>query len=114
MYFLLLYSPSLLNRLLHLCGGMQVTHHELAKRILAEKYSLAATWRRGGCIVCGFILGNSLRPDLYWLQYSCLFVDIINKYYFCIYTHIERFEIACSPRLNLFDQKYFENIKKMK
>ncbi|XP_077073930.1 large ribosomal subunit protein mL37 [Siphateles boraxobius] len=41
------FCPSLLHRLLHLCGGLQVTRPELAKRILAEKYSLAATWRRG-------------------------------------------------------------------
>ncbi|XP_067310185.1 39S ribosomal protein L37, mitochondrial [Pseudorasbora parva] len=41
------FCPSLLHRLLHLCGDLQVTRPELAKRILAEKYSLAATWRRG-------------------------------------------------------------------
>ncbi|KTG32233.1 hypothetical protein cypCar_00009738 [Cyprinus carpio] len=41
------FCPSLLNGLLQLCGGLQVTHSELSKRILAEKYSLAATWRRG-------------------------------------------------------------------
>ncbi|XP_051989717.1 39S ribosomal protein L37, mitochondrial [Xyrauchen texanus] len=41
------FCPSLLHNLLHLCGGLQVTHPELGKRILADKYSLAATWRRG-------------------------------------------------------------------
>lgn len=38
----------LMHRLLHLCGVLQVRHPGLAKRMLAEKYNLAATWRRGG------------------------------------------------------------------
>nr|XP_055058621.1 39S ribosomal protein L37, mitochondrial [Misgurnus anguillicaudatus] len=41
------FCPSLIHNLLHLCGSLHVTHPKLAKRILADKYSLAATWRRG-------------------------------------------------------------------
>ncbi|KAL6468315.1 hypothetical protein MHYP_G00239920 [Metynnis hypsauchen] len=41
------FCPSLLNNLLHLCGGLQVTHPGLARRMLADKYSLAASWSRG-------------------------------------------------------------------
>ncbi|TST47745.1 39S ribosomal protein L37, mitochondrial [Bagarius yarrelli] len=41
------YCPSLLNNLLHLCRGLQVSHPALAHRMLAEKYSLSASWTRG-------------------------------------------------------------------
>ncbi|KAA0719016.1 39S ribosomal protein L37, mitochondrial [Triplophysa tibetana] len=41
------FCPSLVHSLLHLCDSLQGTHPKLAKRILADKYSLAATWRRG-------------------------------------------------------------------
>ncbi|XP_067109519.1 39S ribosomal protein L37, mitochondrial [Osmerus mordax] len=38
---------SLMRNLLHLCGGLQVRHPALGRRILAEKYSPVATWSRG-------------------------------------------------------------------
>lgn len=38
---------SLIRNLLHLCGGLQMTHPALGRRILAEKYSPVATWSRG-------------------------------------------------------------------
>ncbi|KAI4882099.1 hypothetical protein NFI96_029430 [Prochilodus magdalenae] len=41
------FCPSLLHNLLHLCGGLQATHPGLARRMLADKYSLAASWSRG-------------------------------------------------------------------
>ncbi|KAK3534346.1 hypothetical protein QTP86_014258, partial [Hemibagrus guttatus] len=41
------YCPSLLRNLLHLCRGLQVSHPALAHRMLAEKYSLSASWSRG-------------------------------------------------------------------
>ncbi|XP_066508300.1 large ribosomal subunit protein mL37-like [Hoplias malabaricus] len=41
------FCPSLLYNLLHLCGGLQVTHPALSRRILAYKYILAASWSRG-------------------------------------------------------------------
>ncbi|KAG7319990.1 hypothetical protein KOW79_017133 [Hemibagrus wyckioides] len=41
------YCPSLLRNLLHLCRGLQVSHPALARRMLAEKYSLSASWSRG-------------------------------------------------------------------
>lgn len=41
------YCPSLLHNLLHLCRGLQVSHPALAHRMLAEKYSLSASWTRG-------------------------------------------------------------------
>ncbi|TRY87514.1 hypothetical protein DNTS_007080 [Danionella cerebrum] len=41
------FCPNLLHRLLHLCGNLQTQHPELAKRMLAEKYDVAATWSRG-------------------------------------------------------------------
>ncbi|XP_038574847.1 39S ribosomal protein L37, mitochondrial [Micropterus salmoides] len=41
------YSNTLLLNLLHLCATLQSTHPALGRRIFAEKYSLAATWKRG-------------------------------------------------------------------
>ncbi|KAL0965931.1 hypothetical protein UPYG_G00288130 [Umbra pygmaea] len=41
------YCGALLRNLLHLCGSLQTTHPGLGRRMLAEKYSLTATWSRG-------------------------------------------------------------------
>ncbi|KAF4076307.1 hypothetical protein AMELA_G00212970 [Ameiurus melas] len=41
------YCPSLLHNLLHLCRGLQVSHPALRHRMLAERYSLSASWTRG-------------------------------------------------------------------
>ncbi|XP_042353885.1 39S ribosomal protein L37, mitochondrial [Plectropomus leopardus] len=41
------YSNTLLFNLLHLCATLQSSHPAIGRRILAEKYSLAATWNRG-------------------------------------------------------------------
>uniref|UniRef100_A0A4W5NAF5 Large ribosomal subunit protein mL37 n=1 Tax=Hucho hucho TaxID=62062 RepID=A0A4W5NAF5_9TELE len=41
------FCMALLRSLIHLCGSLQVSHSGLGRRILAEKYSLAATWNRG-------------------------------------------------------------------
>uniref|UniRef100_H3DMX7 Large ribosomal subunit protein mL37 n=1 Tax=Tetraodon nigroviridis TaxID=99883 RepID=H3DMX7_TETNG len=41
------YGRTLLHNLLHLCATLQPRHPALGRRILAEKYSLAATWSRG-------------------------------------------------------------------
>ncbi|TKS80393.1 39S ribosomal protein L37, mitochondrial [Collichthys lucidus] len=41
------YSNTLLLNLLHLCAALQPSHPVIGRRILAEKYSLAATWKRG-------------------------------------------------------------------
>lgn len=41
------YSNTLLFNLLHLCATLQPSHPAIGRRILAEKYSLAATWNRG-------------------------------------------------------------------
>ncbi|TMS10078.1 Acyl-coenzyme A thioesterase 11 [Larimichthys crocea] len=41
------YSNTLLLNLLHLCAALQPSHPAIGRRILAEKYSLAATWKRG-------------------------------------------------------------------
>ncbi|CAJ1071390.1 S ribosomal protein L37%2C mitochondrial isoform X1 [Xyrichtys novacula] len=41
------YSNTLLRNLLHLCATLQSNHPEIERRILAEKYSLAASWKRG-------------------------------------------------------------------
>lgn len=41
------YSNTLLHNLLHLCATLQSSHPAIGRRILAEKYSLAATWKRG-------------------------------------------------------------------
>lgn len=41
------YSKILLYNLLHLCATLQPTHPSLGRRLLAERYSLAATWKRG-------------------------------------------------------------------
>nr|XP_046263713.1 39S ribosomal protein L37, mitochondrial [Scatophagus argus] len=41
------YSNTLLYNLLHLCAALQSSHPAIGRRILAEKYSLAATWKRG-------------------------------------------------------------------
>ncbi|KAM9350088.1 large ribosomal subunit protein mL37 [Symphorus nematophorus] len=41
------YSNTLLYNLLHLCATLQATHPAIGRRILAENYSLAATWKRG-------------------------------------------------------------------
>ncbi|XP_048844434.1 39S ribosomal protein L37, mitochondrial [Brienomyrus brachyistius] len=42
------FCPVLLRNLLHLCGTLQVRLPALGRRMLAEKYSLAACWSRGG------------------------------------------------------------------
>ncbi|KAG8013847.1 39S ribosomal protein L37 [Nibea albiflora] len=41
------YSNTLLLNLLNLCAALQPSHPAIGRRILAEKYSLAATWKRG-------------------------------------------------------------------
>lgn len=41
------FSNTLLLNLLHLCASLQPTHPAVGRRILAENYSLAATWKRG-------------------------------------------------------------------
>uniref|UniRef100_A0A1A7X9V4 Large ribosomal subunit protein mL37 n=1 Tax=Iconisemion striatum TaxID=60296 RepID=A0A1A7X9V4_9TELE len=41
------YSHTLLLNLLHLCATQRSSHPAIGRRILAEKYSLAASWRRG-------------------------------------------------------------------
>ncbi|XP_075935157.1 large ribosomal subunit protein mL37 [Anarhichas minor] len=41
------YSNTLLFNLLHLCATLQSSHPAIGRRILSEKYSLAATWKRG-------------------------------------------------------------------
>ncbi|KAK6302538.1 hypothetical protein J4Q44_G00268930 [Coregonus suidteri] len=41
------FCVALLRSLIHLCGSLQVSHPGLGRRIMAEKYSLAATWSRG-------------------------------------------------------------------
>ncbi|XP_078121037.1 large ribosomal subunit protein mL37 [Sander vitreus] len=41
------YSNTLLLNLLHLCATLQSSHPAIGRRIFAEKYSLAATWKRG-------------------------------------------------------------------
>uniref|UniRef100_A0A3P9KYX6 Large ribosomal subunit protein mL37 n=1 Tax=Oryzias latipes TaxID=8090 RepID=A0A3P9KYX6_ORYLA len=41
------YSKTLLLNLLHLCATLQSSSSAQRRRILAENYSLAATWRRG-------------------------------------------------------------------
>lgn len=41
------YSKILLQNLLHLCASLQPSHPALGRRLLSEKYSLAATWNRG-------------------------------------------------------------------
>uniref|UniRef100_A0A3Q2DA80 Large ribosomal subunit protein mL37 n=1 Tax=Cyprinodon variegatus TaxID=28743 RepID=A0A3Q2DA80_CYPVA len=41
------YSNTLLHNLLHLCATLQPTHPAIGRRILAENYSLAASWKRG-------------------------------------------------------------------
>ncbi|XP_030259417.1 large ribosomal subunit protein mL37 [Sparus aurata] len=41
------YSNTLLSNLLHLCATLQSRHPAIGRRILAEKYSLATTWKRG-------------------------------------------------------------------
>uniref|UniRef100_A0A4W6E908 Large ribosomal subunit protein mL37 n=1 Tax=Lates calcarifer TaxID=8187 RepID=A0A4W6E908_LATCA len=41
------YSNTLLINLIHLCATLQSSHPAIGRRILAEKYSLAATWKRG-------------------------------------------------------------------
>uniref|UniRef100_A0A3Q3EEM8 Mitochondrial ribosomal protein L37 n=1 Tax=Kryptolebias marmoratus TaxID=37003 RepID=A0A3Q3EEM8_KRYMA len=42
-----IYSNTLLLNLLHLCATQRSTHPAIGRRIFAEKYSLAATWKRG-------------------------------------------------------------------
>lgn len=42
-----IYSNTLLHNLLHLCATLQSSHPNIGRRILAERYSLAATWKRG-------------------------------------------------------------------
>lgn len=41
------YSNTLLLNLLHLCATLQCSHPALGRRMLAEKYSLKASWKRG-------------------------------------------------------------------
>lgn len=41
------YSNTLLFNLLHLCATLQSSHPAVSRRILAENYSLAASWNRG-------------------------------------------------------------------
>ncbi|XP_028987581.1 39S ribosomal protein L37, mitochondrial [Betta splendens] len=41
------YSNTLLMNLLHLCATLQCSHPAIGRRISSEKYSLAATWKRG-------------------------------------------------------------------
>ncbi|XP_076018503.1 large ribosomal subunit protein mL37 [Genypterus blacodes] len=41
------YSYTLLHNLLNLCRSLQSTHSVIGRRILAEKYSLCASWKRG-------------------------------------------------------------------
>ncbi|XP_040027902.1 large ribosomal subunit protein mL37 [Gasterosteus aculeatus] len=41
------YSNTLLLNLLHLCATLQSSHPAIGRRIFSEKYSLAATWKRG-------------------------------------------------------------------
>lgn len=41
------YSNTLLLNLLHLCATLQSSHPAVGRRILAENYSLAASWNRG-------------------------------------------------------------------
>uniref|UniRef100_A0A8C6SY44 Large ribosomal subunit protein mL37 n=1 Tax=Neogobius melanostomus TaxID=47308 RepID=A0A8C6SY44_9GOBI len=41
------YSKMLLQNLLHLCASLHPSHPALGRRLLSEKYSLAATWNRG-------------------------------------------------------------------
>ncbi|KAM4551199.1 large ribosomal subunit protein mL37 [Odontesthes bonariensis] len=41
------YSNTLLLNMLHLCATLQSSHPAIGRRILAENYSLAATWKRG-------------------------------------------------------------------
>ncbi|KAM3866416.1 large ribosomal subunit protein mL37 [Diretmus argenteus] len=41
------YCYTMLHNLLHLCGSLQSSHLALGKRIQAENYTLAASWKRG-------------------------------------------------------------------
>ncbi|XP_059200254.1 39S ribosomal protein L37, mitochondrial [Centropristis striata] len=41
------YRKTLLFNLLHLCSSLQPSHPAIGRRILAEEYSLGATWTRG-------------------------------------------------------------------
>nr|XP_061808838.1 large ribosomal subunit protein mL37-like [Nerophis lumbriciformis] len=41
------YSKTLLLNLLHLCASLQSSHPLIGRRMLAENYSLAASWKRG-------------------------------------------------------------------
>ncbi|KAJ3594808.1 hypothetical protein NHX12_004114 [Muraenolepis orangiensis] len=41
------YCSTLLHSLLQLCSSLQASHPVLGKRMLAEKYSLTASWNRG-------------------------------------------------------------------
>ncbi|XP_042071616.1 39S ribosomal protein L37, mitochondrial [Haplochromis burtoni] len=41
------YSNTLLLNLLHLCATLQCSHPAVGRRMLAENYSLATTWKRG-------------------------------------------------------------------
>uniref|UniRef100_A0A8D3BDR9 Large ribosomal subunit protein mL37 n=1 Tax=Scophthalmus maximus TaxID=52904 RepID=A0A8D3BDR9_SCOMX len=41
------YSNTLFLNLSHLCATLQSSHPAVGRRLFAEKYSLAATWRRG-------------------------------------------------------------------
>ncbi|XP_068605118.1 large ribosomal subunit protein mL37 [Brachionichthys hirsutus] len=41
------YCNALLLNLLHLCATLQTTHSAIGRRMLAERYSLSASWKRG-------------------------------------------------------------------
>ncbi|XP_019734757.1 large ribosomal subunit protein mL37 [Hippocampus comes] len=60
------YSKTLLFNLLHLCATLQSSHPLIGRRMFTEKYSLAATWKRGENLFQvrgqnGFIF-NSMDP----------------------------------------------------
>ncbi|XP_076838149.1 LOW QUALITY PROTEIN: large ribosomal subunit protein mL37 [Brachyhypopomus gauderio] len=41
------FCPTLMHNLIHLCRGLHGAHPALTKRMLANKYSLSASWTRG-------------------------------------------------------------------
>ncbi len=72
-------SNTLLFNLLHLCATLQSTHPAIGRRILAEKYSLAATWKRGNWITRCWYINNTLWPlchEAMFLQVGPRFVCI--------------------------------------
>ncbi|KAM7378749.1 hypothetical protein PAMP_004348 [Pampus punctatissimus] len=60
------YSNTLLFNLLHLCATLQSSHPAIGRRMFAEKYSLAATWKRGEDLLQirgqNSLLHNSMDP----------------------------------------------------